>query len=117
MVELKTWGERSIFKYEGTIELGTQIYFGNRQIIRISSEQYKELLEMFRGRTVNIGTSRTNPPNGSVGEWLINNISRVAISSYVGAILIHEGYAVKIGGPDIRFSSLSNYIKLSEVAT
>ena len=102
MVELKTWGERSIFKYEGTVEDGTKIFFGRNQIVSISSEQYKDLLRIFKGRTVKIGTSRTSPPSGSVGEWLMNNVSKVAISSYIGAILINEGYAEKIGGSEIK---------------
>ena len=104
MIELKTWRERSKFKYEGSIELGTAIYFGNNNLVNISSGQYKELVKYFAGRTVNIGTSRTKPPNKSVGEWLINNISKTAIASYVGAILIYEGYAEKIGGSDIKFN-------------
>lgn len=104
MIELKTWGEQSIFKYEGSVELGTKIYFGKCNIISISSGQYKELVKMFAGRSVNIGTSRTNPPNQSVGEWLINNVSKVATASYVGAIMIYEGYAEKTGGPNIKFN-------------
>lgn len=41
MLEIKTWRERSTFKYEGTVEWGIKIYIGNDQIISISSEQYK----------------------------------------------------------------------------
>ena len=40
---------------------------------------------------------------GSVGEWLQNNVTKTAIASYVGAILIHEGYAVKGKGAEIEF--------------
>ncbi|RII32966.1 hypothetical protein D2A34_19205 [Clostridium chromiireducens] len=61
-------------------------------------------MKFFSGITTNIGTSRTDPPDKSVGEWLINNVSKVATASYVGAILIYEGYAEKIGGPDIKFN-------------
>jgi len=42
-------------------------------------------------------TSRTDPPRGSLGEWLMSNITKTAIASYVGAILTHEGYAEKRG--------------------
>jgi hypothetical protein len=30
-----------------------------------------------------------------MGDWLQQNVSRTAIASYVGAILIDEGYATK----------------------
>ena len=50
-----------------------------------------------------IGTSRTDPPRNSVGEWLQLNVTRTALASYVGPILITEGYAEKAGGSKIRF--------------
>lgn len=68
----------------------------------VTAEQYTRLLHHFRGRTVSIGTSRDNPPIGSVGRWLQGNVTRTAIASYVGPILVAEGYAEKIGS-DIRF--------------
>lgn len=106
MIELKTWAGRSNFNYKGSVGQGTEIHFGNGHIINISAGQYKHLLKVFAGKVTNIGTSRTSPPDGSVGEWLVNNVSRVATASYVGAILIYEGYAEKIGGPDIKFKIL-----------
>lgn len=47
MIELKTWGERSVFKYKGSITKGTEIYYGKGYRISVSSEQYKELLNAF----------------------------------------------------------------------
>jgi ribosomal protein L13 len=105
MQELRTWAERSKFQYSGSIEKGTKIEFGNCNRIFISGDKYKQLLNHFNGRTVNIGTSRTDPPRGSAGEWLMENVTKAAIASYVGSILIHERYAEKAGGPDIRFFS------------
>ncbi len=67
MPELMILGERSRFKYERTVEHGTKILFGRKQIFSISSQQYKDLLRIFKRRTVNIGTSRTSPPSWSVG--------------------------------------------------
>jgi hypothetical protein len=58
---------------------------------------------------VDIGTSRTDPPRGSVGEWLQLNVSKRAIASYVGPILIAEGYAEKAGRPKIGFRDLYPY--------
>ena len=101
---LRTWGGRSKFEYDGSVITGTNIHYGNGFKISISSEQYFQLLDQFRGKSVNIGTSRTNVPIGSIGEWLKENVTKIAIASYIGAILIHEGYATKVDGrPIIEF--------------
>jgi len=77
---------------------------GKSYHLNISSNQYNALLDHFRGRTVDIGTSRDKPQRGSVGEWLQVNVTKVAVASYVGAILIHEGLATKAAdGTRIRF--------------
>lgn len=55
------------------------------------------------GRTVNIGTFRTNPPNDSIGKWLQDNVIKTAIASYVWSILIREGHAKKADGPYMKF--------------
>lgn len=102
MKKLKTWAGRSSFSYTESIKSGTKIYYGKNNQIRISARDYRKLLDYFEGKTVNIGTSRTNPPAGSIGGWLQENVTPVAIASYVGSILINEGYAEKVGGPDIK---------------
>jgi len=81
----------------------TRLAFGRGGSARISADQYAALLRHFRGKTVNIGTSRDRPPVGSVGEWLQGNVTKIAIASYIGPILGEEGYAERAGGPDIRF--------------
>ncbi len=104
MTELKTWGGRKTFKYTGSVKEGTVIIYGSKENrAKISAQNYKKLLDNFRGREVNIGTSRDNPPKGSVGEWLKANVSKIALASYVGPILIHEGYGERADGPNIRF--------------
>ena len=92
---LPTWDERKEFKYDGSVATGTAISYGKGSKITMSSEQYSQLLNHFKSKSVNIGTSRTTAPKGSVGEWLQENVTETAIASYVGAILIHEGYATK----------------------
>ena len=61
------------------------------------------MLTNFRGLSVKIGTSRTAPPKGSLGEWF-RDYERRAVTSYLGPILIREGYAEKVGRSEIRFS-------------
>lgn len=67
--KLLTWAGRSKFEYSGSVKSGTDIYFGKafRYHEFISTKKYQMLLDFFIARTVSIGTSRTNPPNGSVG--------------------------------------------------
>ena len=105
MKELRTWGGRRGFKYSGSVASGTDIRYGRGWRQLVSREQYTALLGHFRGRTVSIGTSRDNRPKGSVGEWFKEHVTQTAIASYVGAILIHEGYAEKgLKSSDIRFT-------------
>jgi len=92
---LRTWGGRSSFEYSGSVFTGTEIRYGKGSTISVTRDQYAGLLRHFGSRTVSIGTSRTNPPPGSVGEWLQKHVTRTAIASYVGPILVHEGYAVR----------------------
>lgn len=106
--KLSTWASRSEFEYSGSVELGTDIYFGTdfRYHEFISDGKYQMLLDYFKGKTVSIGTSRTSPPNGSVGKWLMSNVSKRALASYVGPILLYEGYAKRINGESDRIQFL-----------
>jgi len=96
--ELKTWGGGSTFSYKGNVATGTEIAFGKTNaVVKITKEQFEQLLTAFRGKSVKAGTSRDMAPAGSLGHWLQQNISRSATASYVGAILVDEGYAQKDG--------------------
>jgi len=101
MPTLGTWAGRSKFSYTGSVGQGTKIIYGNNYPLSVSAFQYTNLLNHFRNKTIDIGTSRTNPPCGSVGEWLLRNVTKTGIASYVGPILISEGYARKIGKTQI----------------
>jgi len=65
---------------------------------------YDSLLDRFRSCDVDIGTS-LNPPSGSIGEWLISNVTKTRIAAQVGAILIAEGYAERVGTSKIQILS------------
>ena len=103
---LKTWASRSEFKYTGSVKVGTEIFYGKgfKYRVKVTSDHYSVLIEQFSGNTVDIGTSRDNPPIGSLGVWLQNNITRTAIASYLGPILIREGYAERIGRFQIKIN-------------
>jgi hypothetical protein len=103
---LPTWAGRSSFEYNGSGAAGTEILYGKKPFRqRITPEQYRALLRTFGGATVGIGTARTDTTPGSVGEWLQANVTKTAIASYVGPILLEEGYAERVPGAssEIRF--------------
>ncbi len=105
MLKLKTCADRSEFKYKGSVKDGTEIIYGKGFKVKVTSENYAGLIKRFSGSTVDIGTSRDVSPSGSVGEWLQKNVTKTAIASYVGPILIREGYAEKIGRSQIRIKN------------
>ena len=98
----KTWAGRSEFKYTGSVETGTEITYGKGFKVRVSAQQYNRLRKNFINDVVSVGTTRTDPPKGSLGSWLQENVTRTAIASYVAPILIIEGYADYEGKHNIR---------------
>jgi hypothetical protein len=96
MVNLPTWSGRSHFKYNGSIKSGITIFYGSncQWTIRVTSTQFKELLSQLSGKIIPCGAIREveKRSNGSLGEWLAENVTRTAIASYVAPILINEGY-------------------------
>jgi len=100
-----TWAGTSSFGYEGLPGQDTIIFFGRMGRRQVSSQQYVELFSHFRGRTVDLGTSRTSPPPGSVGAWLKQHVTKTAIASYLGPILVEAGWASRTDAPsEIRFA-------------
>ena len=97
-----TWAGRSKFNYSGSVEIGTDIVYGRGYIARVKAQAYSDLRHHFLGRIVPVGTSFTDPPSGSLGAWLQDNVTRTAIACYVAPILILEGYAERVGKYDIR---------------
>lgn len=99
---IATWGERSTFEYNGCVETGTEIFFGTNQQATVTAQQWQLLRSHFLGQVVGIGTSRDNPPLGSMGEWSLQNIHNQALMSYMGVILVREFYAVRESETQIR---------------
>ena len=102
---LATWGGKRKFDYEGSVPTGTVIWYGKKPYrAEVTQDQYERLSKHFNGRTVLMGTSRI-PPLDSVGAWLQAHVTRTAIASYVGAILVHEGPAERVPeeSSEIRF--------------
>ncbi len=92
------------FSYSGTPASGTRLTFGSNNNADISAQEYANLRAHFRGMQVVIGASRTTPPIGSLGAWLVANLAgRPAIASYVAPILIDAGWAAKVDKQTIQF--------------
>ena len=100
--KLATWAGRSKFEYEGSVSVGTKIRYGRGWSVSVSAEQYQALLKHFRSAEAEMGTSRDAAPEGSVGAWLQENVTKSAIASYVGPILLDEGYAERVAGHSSR---------------
>jgi len=94
VITLQTKAKGAQFSYERTPDGRIRLEYGKNNQSTIVAEDYERLIETFRGRTVPLGTSRDNPPPGSVGEWLQENVTKTAIASYIGPILVYEGHAV-----------------------
>jgi hypothetical protein len=94
---LSTWGGNKQSCYEGSVSTGTIIRYGQafRWTATISASDYSRILHHFSKSDVAIGTSKDSPPPGSVGDWVKAHVNRSGLMSYIGAILVDEGYAVK----------------------
>jgi hypothetical protein len=101
---LRTWANRREFRYSGSVASGTDIEFGKgfRYKASVRADEYGRLLEHFANRgEVPMGTAFVNRPENSVGQWLADHVTKTAIASYVGPILIEEGYAKRGGESDL----------------
>jgi len=95
--ELITWSGRSKFRYTGSVKSGVKILYGSesKYAVTLTSADFVGVLDHFAGRKIRLNTSRTAALPGSVGDWIRSNITKTAITSYLGPILISEGYARK----------------------
>jgi len=91
--KLDTWTGRNKFLFKGSVEQGVVIYFGGHRK-KVSPRHFAHMLERFAGCSVEVGTSLTNPPR-DLGTWLMANVTKTAIATYVAPILIAEGLAYR----------------------
>jgi hypothetical protein len=94
--ELPTWGGKQRFRYEfDRSTLDVRIFCGDNcsRIYQLDGASLREALVKFSGKESLAGTHRTEPPPDSIGDWLRVHCKRGGIMSYLGPLLIHEGYA------------------------
>jgi hypothetical protein len=104
LIVLKTITKSKSFKYDGSVNKGTTIYFGEGNKVYVSNDKWTSLIKTFNSKTIRIGSSRTDPQKGSLGDWLMNNVTKQAIASYIAPILIHEEFAKQEGRFNIKFN-------------
>jgi hypothetical protein len=104
MDTLRTRAQGAEFSYDRTAAGDVVIRYGKTGRARVSAADYARLLRRFRGQVVAVGTSRNCPPAGSVGEWLQENVTKVAIASYLAPILVHRGDARWLDDHTLRFT-------------
>ena len=96
--QMDTWAGGSTFQFRQDDAQGYFIRFGGSpQVVHVSREFIQRIQREFGGRMVSVGTSRTDPPSGSLGEWLQVNLTRTATASYVGALLVNLKIAERQG--------------------
>ena len=101
MTTIETLGgpaRRRTFTYRGSVSSGVVLMHGVPT--PIDRELFDAVRRAFSGRTIPLGTGRTNPTPGGLGEWLAQSsrtVNRRALTSghaaFVAAILVHEGLA------------------------
>ncbi len=104
MKQLQTIPKNKPYKYEGSLAEGITLYFGTGRKETVDQKKCKQLIDHFKGQTILVGRSFNNPPPDSLGEWLIEHVSKRAIASYVAPILVEEGYAKWIGSKELQFN-------------
>ena len=98
MNKMQTWGGRATFDWTLVPDGGFVIQFGHGGHALLTADIVGRLLQHFRGRAVPVGTSRDNPPAGSLGEWLQENVTPTATASYVAPVLVELGHASRVDG-------------------
>jgi hypothetical protein len=101
MPALRTLARGSLFHYDGTFTDGFSIHMGRGHRAVVTANTLEQLIAHFsrQPHPVPIGASRTQPPEGSLGAWLIAHRSGASqVASYLAAILVQEGHAALAGG-------------------
>jgi hypothetical protein len=99
---MKMWNEKGQFDYDGCVQVGTTINYGDNESVHVTAENYMALRSVYIGRVVEVGTSYSNPEVDSLGKWFFTHLNEKGIMAYVGVILVREGYAIRESDTEIR---------------
>jgi hypothetical protein len=96
---LKTWGGKSEFQFNGSVQEGTWIRwndnakpdgFSKEELVK--PEQYQSSLATFAGQELALGNYR-NPAPRTLEAWLKEQKWGGGLARHLGTILVEEGYA------------------------
>ena len=95
MKTLFPWSGLREFRCEGSVPKGITFHtgVGFSHPYSLNATELHQILTEFSGREVKIGTHRTAPPDGSIGDWIKGRFKLGGIMSYLGVVLVEEGYA------------------------
>ena len=68
---LLTWSGEKKFRYDGSVSTGITIQCGTgfSRHYSLNTSRLRQVVTLFAGREVRIGTHRTAPPEDSIGLW------------------------------------------------
>ena len=104
MVRLRTRSRGIAFAYQRMLDGAIHIEFGRGNRATLKAKDYLRAIDQFRGQIAALGTSRDSPTPGSIGKWLQENVTRTALASCLGPILVHEGHAVWVDDYTLQFA-------------
>jgi hypothetical protein len=94
-IQLKTIANGKPFKAKD-VGIGYRLIVGqSASKLFLPKAKIDEMAQEFAGIDLAIGASRTNRPEGSLGEILMHGVSPTAMASYVAPLLVYLGLAVK----------------------
>lgn len=102
----RTLDRGNSFLVAGSVRDGVKVWVGeSRQLRTFDRELFSRLVKRFHGKTVEIGSSFSDPKRDSVGEWLVKEcrVKGGNPAVYLTAILVDEGYAEKVKRGWVRF--------------
>jgi excisionase family DNA binding protein len=105
-VRLETaFGRRAQFRVSGTVKTGAWIWPGKSQSgLYFSREFFERMMSQFQGKELAAGLNFSDPGEGSLGEWIQNNLpTKMNPTFCVAGLLVAEGYAERKRAGVIRF--------------
>jgi hypothetical protein len=90
---LPTFGGRTTFSAELYSNGDIRLRYGAHGTKLVEREVFEKISDQFEGTAIHL-TSQSGP---SLNAWLLEHFSRTRLASYVGAVLIQQGYAVREG--------------------
>lgn len=102
LIDLQTIAKGIPFEAQD-LGLGYQLVVGqNSSKLFVPKVSITEIVQESAGTTLPIGSSRTAPPDGSLGAILLDKVSATAMASYVAPLLVHLGLAEIVDRHKIR---------------